>query len=67
MDAGGRAMQEQLSRRIRGCIAGYVTLFTTQKRVKKTSKLGIFFALKKPKKQQCLCGEILTENIFNIS
>jgi ankyrin repeat protein len=32
------------SRRKKGRIAGYVTLFTTQKMDKKTSKLGIFFA-----------------------
>jgi len=32
------------SRRKKGRIASYVTLFTTQKMGKKTSKLGIFFA-----------------------
>ena len=32
------------SRRQKGHIASYVTLFTTQKIEKKTSKLGIFFA-----------------------
>jgi len=40
-------MQVQLPRRKKRRIGGYVTLFTTQKRVKKTSKWGIFFALKK--------------------
>ena len=37
-------MQEQLLRRKNGRIAGYETLFTTQKMGKKTKKLGIFFA-----------------------
>ena len=37
-------MQEQLPRRKKGRIAGYVTLFTTQTMDKKTGKLGIFFA-----------------------
>ena len=32
------------SRRKKGRIAGYVTLFTMQKTDKKTSNLGIFFA-----------------------
>jgi hypothetical protein len=32
------------SRRKKGHIASYATLFTTQKMGKKTSKLGIFFA-----------------------
>jgi len=44
MDAGGRAMQEQLPRRKKGRIASYVTLFTTRKMGKKTSKSGIFIA-----------------------
>jgi len=43
-DAGGRATQERLPRRKKGRIAGYATLFTTQKMGKKTSQLGIFFA-----------------------
>jgi hypothetical protein len=39
-----RAMQEELPKRKKMGIAGYVILFTTQTMGKKTSKLGIFFA-----------------------
>jgi hypothetical protein len=43
MDAGGRAMQEQLPRRKNRRVVGYVTILTTQEINKKASKLGIFF------------------------
>jgi len=43
MDAGGRAMQEKLQRCEKRRIVSYLTIFTTQKMDKKTSRVGIFF------------------------
>ena len=48
MDAGGRAMQEQLPRRKKGRIAGYVTLFTTQKMDNKDQQVGYILRRKSP-------------------
>jgi hypothetical protein len=35
----GRVMQEQLPRRINRSIAGYATVYATQKMIKKTNKM----------------------------